>query len=144
MTYPPLTESLLEAYKAAEYIVDDDPPLVLKIGERNDGIRVLHVSFNVETSAFITAWNPGSKPLSLDENYDRQANLLADIETMRLNYFVGRGEDISGKWSEDSYLLLGINQDQADGLAIKYGQSAYVWIPMSGVPELRLAFNEPG
>ncbi len=144
MTHPPLTEDLLDAYKATEYIVDDDPPLVLKIGEQNDGIRVLHLSFNVETSAFITAWNPGSNPLPLDENYDRQANLLADVEIMRLNYFVGRSEDPNGKWSEDSYLLLGINQEQADALAIKYGQSAYVWIPVSGVPELRLAFTDPG
>ncbi|XOV85815.1 MAG: DUF3293 domain-containing protein [Pseudomonadota bacterium] len=143
MAHPPLTDDLLAAYKATDYIVEDDPPLILNIGEQNDGVRLLHLSFNVETSAFITAWNPGSNILPLDENYDRQADLLNDIEALRLNYFVGRGEHPDGQWSEDSYLLLGITQDQADALAIKYGQSAYVWIPMSGVPELRLAFNDP-
>lgn len=120
----------------SDYIVDDDPPLVMKIGEQNDGLRILFASFNVESAAFITAWNPGSRKLSVDENYDRQADLLAEIEKLRLNYFVGRGEHPNQSWYEESYLVLGITRTQADALAMQFDQNAYLFISMSGVPEL--------
>lgn len=136
MTQP--DPELIKAYEQTDYVVEDDPPLVMHIGEQNDGLRILFASFNVESAAFITAWNPRSQKLSLDENYDRQAKLLDEIEKLRLNYFVGRGEHPSEGWVEDSYLVLGINQDQAEALAREFEQHAYVWLPVSGVPELRL------
>ncbi|MCB1692396.1 MAG: DUF3293 domain-containing protein [Pseudomonadales bacterium] len=139
-----MDSNLLEKYRAADYIVDDDPPLVLRVDEQNDGVRVLFASFNVETGAFITAWNPASDPLSLDENYDRQAGLLSEIESLRLNYFVGRGEDPGGEWYEESYFVLGVTMEQAKGLAEQFGQNAFVWVPPSGVPELVLTSAAEG
>ena len=130
--------TLRRAYEQTDYIVDDDPPLVLRIGEPNDGARILFASFNVESAAFITAWNPRSRELPLDENYDRQADLLEAIEQLRLNYFVGRGENTEHGWHEDSYLVLGITLEQANALAQQFEQNGFVWIPMSGVPELVL------
>lgn len=128
--------ALEQAYLETDYRVDDDPPLSLRIGERNDGVRVLMASFNVESAAFITAWNPGSERLPEDDNYARQARLLDAIEQLRLNYFVGRGEHPKDGYGEDSYLVLGISRDQANELARQFGQAAYVWVTMSGVPEL--------
>lgn len=126
----------LRAWHETDYVVDDDPPLVLRIGERNDGLRILFASFNAESAAFITAWNPGGELASEDQNHDRQADLLAEIEQLRLNYFVGRGEHPASGRVEDSYLVLGITQDQATALARQFGQLGYVWIPISGVPEI--------
>jgi len=127
-------KDLLEAYRETDYIVEDVPPLLMRIDEQNDGLRILFASFNVECAAFITAWNPGSRELPLEENWSRQADLLHEIETLRLNYFVGRGE--RQDWQEDSYLVLGISREQATALAQQFGQHAFVWISMSGVPEL--------
>jgi hypothetical protein len=128
---------LIKRSEETDYIVDDDPPLVMHIGVRNDALRTLFASFSVETGAFLTAWNPGGVLAPIDDNYDRQADLLSDIETLRLNYFVGQGVHPAGDWQEDSYLVLGISQAEADELGRQYGQSAYVWISNSGVPELR-------
>ena len=133
-----MDETLMTAYRDTHYVVDDDPPLVLRIDERNDGVRILFASFNVESAAFITAWNPGSEPLGYGENVDRQADLLEDIEALRLNYFVGRGEHPLGLWAEESYFVMGISKDEAIELARKYGQHAFVWMGVSGVPELVL------
>ncbi len=132
-----MSPELLAKFRETDYIIDDDPPLILKIDEQNDALRALFASFGVETGAFITAWNPGGKLADIDANYDKQAELLSEIEQLRLNYFVGEGIHPDGSWREDSYLILGIQKDQADRLAEQFAQAAYVWLPVSGVPELR-------
>ena len=131
-----VSPELIKAYQETDYRIEDDPPLVMRIGERNDGVRILLASFNVESAAFITAWNPHSTQLLLDENYDRQARLLGEIEALHLNYFVGRSEHPFDGWSEDSYLVLGITKDQAMTLARQFDQNAFVWVGINGVPEL--------
>ena len=132
-----LTPELKAKFAQTDYIIDDDPPLILKVGERSDALRALFASFGVETGAFITAWNPGGVATDLDTNYDRQAELLTEIEALRLNYFVGVGEHPSGDWREESYLVLGIDQTAANQLARQFNQAAYLWLPISGVPELQ-------
>ncbi|MBO6556564.1 MAG: DUF3293 domain-containing protein [Pseudomonadales bacterium] len=129
-----LPAELLQAYLETDYFVSDDPPLMLRIGEENDDAKILLASFGVTTSALITAWNPGSEVLSEDENDSRQAALLGEIESKRLNYLVGYGE--RQDWLEYSYLVLGITRDEANELAEQFGQNAYVWIDQQGVPEL--------
>lgn len=128
--------TLTEKYEQTDYIVDDDPPIVMRIGERHDGIRILFASFGVESAAFLTAWNPGGQQLELDTNFDRQAELLSEVEQLRLNYFVGRGQHPTEDWCEDSYLVLGISRDDANRLAAQFEQNAYVWVPNTGIPEL--------
>ena len=129
-----LDPALLAAYMDTDYMVSDDPPLRLRIGERNDDARILLASFNVSTAAFITAWNPGSRRLTDEENEDRQAELLTEIEQRRLNYLVGVGE---GKdWQEYSYLVLGVSREDATALGRQFEQNAYVFLEIDGVPEL--------
>jgi len=129
-----LDPDLLRAYAETDYIVSDDPPLVLHVAEQNDDARILLASFGVTTAAFLTAWNPGSKKLSDDENLDRQMELLSEIEARRLNYLVGYGE--RGEWREYSYLILGIDRQDASELALQFEQNAYVWLDDAGVPAL--------
>jgi hypothetical protein len=129
-----LDPELLRAYEETDYIVSDDPPLVLRVGEQNDDARILLASFGVSTAVFLTAWNPGSEKLSEDENLDRQMELLSEIEARRLNYLVGYGE--RDEWREYSYLILGIDRQDASDLALKFEQNAYVWLDDTGVPTL--------
>ena len=126
--------SLRQKYLDTDYIISDDPPLLMKVGEQSDDLRVLLGSMGVEFAAFITAWNPHSEKLTDDENDDRQAVLLADIEKMRLNYLVGYGQ--GNDWQEYSYLVLGIDKEQATAMATRFEQNAYVWIGPAGIPEL--------
>ena len=126
--------SLRQKYLDTDYIISDDPPLLMKIGEQSDDLRVLLGSMGVESAALITAWNPRSEQLTDDENDDRQGMLLTDIEKIRLNYLVGYGQ--LDDWQEYSYLVLGIDQDQATAMAARFEQNAYVWIGPAGIPEL--------
>lgn len=130
-----MMDPALEAvYRDTDYYVSDDPPLRLRIDEQSDDAIILLASFGVSTAAFITAWNPGSEQLSTEENDERQSQLLSEIEKMRLNYFVGYGE--KDDWREYSYLILGIDKDDATALGKKFRQNAYVWIDESGIPRL--------
>ncbi len=129
-----LDAKVLQAYQVTDYIVSDDPPLTLNIGVPNDDARILLASFGVETAAFITAWNPGGKKLTDDENDERQVELLSEIEQRRMNYLVGYGE--RDDWREYSYLILGIDREDASALALQFDQNAYVWIDFRGTPEL--------
>ncbi len=129
-----LDPELLKAYLETDYFVSDDPPLLLRIGEENDDAKILLASFAVSSAAFLTAWNPGSQQLSDDENDARQAGLLSEIESRRLNYLVGYGQ--RGDWQEYSYLVLGVSKEEARELAETFEQNAFVWLDQSGVPEL--------
>lgn len=129
-----LDPELIAAYIETDYIVSDDPPLLLKIGEQNDGARILLASFGVTGGAFLTAWNPGSQKLSEDENDDRQMALLSEIEALRLNYLVGFGE--REDWREYSYFVLGPSMQTATELAQSFDQNAFVYVNESGMPEL--------
>jgi hypothetical protein len=129
-----LDPSLKQKYLDTDYLISDDPPLLMKIGEQSDDLRVLLGSMGVESAAFITAWNPHSEQLTDDENDDRQAGLLSDIEKLRLNYLVGYSQ--CDDWREYSYLVLGLDKDQATSMAIRFEQNAYVWIGPAGIPEL--------
>lgn len=129
-----LPQALLNQYSDTDYIISDDPPLLLRVGDQNDDARILMASMGVSTAAFITAWNPGSNPLSDDENDGRQAELLDEIEKRRLNYLVGYGERTD--WREYSYLILGIAQSDASELAAQFEQNAYLWVGEDGLPEL--------
>ena len=129
-----IPEELMNAYLDTDYIVSDDPPLLLRIGEASDDARIMLASLGVSTAAFMTAWNPRSELLSDSDNDDRQANLLSEIEMRRLNYLVGYAE--REDWREYSYLILGISRDEATALAGQFEQNAYVWLPDNGIPEL--------
>ncbi len=129
-----LDESLRLKYLDTDYIISDDPPLLMRISEQSDDLRVLLGSMGVESAAFITAWNPRSEQLTDAENDDRQGVLLTDIEKLRLNYLVGYSQ--REDWREYSYLVLGIQEDQATEMAIRYEQNAYVWIGPAGIPKL--------
>ena len=126
--------SLRQKYLDTDYIISDDPPLLMKIGEQSDDLRVLLGSMGVESAALITAWNPRSEQLTDDENDDRQGVLLTDIEKIRLNYLIGYGQ--LDDWQEYSYLVLGIYKDQATAMATRFEQNGYVWIGPAGIPEL--------
>ena len=129
-----LDPDLLEAYLQTDYIVSDDPPMLMNIGVQSDDARILLASFNTDCGAFITAWNPRSTLLNDEDNDDRQAALLAEIELRRLNYLVGYGE--REEWREYSYFILAISREEASELAHQFEQNAYVWVGADGAPEL--------
>ena len=126
-----------QAYRTAEYYIEDDPPIRFEIDQPHQGLALLLMSFDVEQAVWITAYNPGSQPHSEDDNLTNQMQLLERIETMRLNYFVGHSCDAAGDWFEPGYLVLGMDETVGIELGREFGQHAVVFIQPSGEPKLR-------
>lgn len=132
--------SLIRAYREAKYVIEVDDPIILRIGQANRRLKEILKTHGVATAAFITAFNPFSETLSDDENLKAQSSLLAEIKGLELSVIHGYGQDVDGQWPrEQSVLVLGITETQAEALSDRYGQNAFVWIgSLDAFPMLRL------
>jgi len=129
----------VSAYQSTEYLIFAQPPFILRVDQSNNHLVELHQQHQPSSSAFITAWNPYSKPMSDEENAKRQDKLIASIKERGFPYYLGEGKDPSGKWpGEASILILGISLDEAKELGTEWGQNAIIWTGADGVPQLIL------
>ncbi len=97
----------------------------LRVGEHNLQLDDLLARFSAEAWAYITAFNPGSRRLSADENQRRQRQLCATVD--ELGYATLRGQGIGdvGEWpAEESILIIGIGEPMARTLGQRFGQNA--------------------
>lgn len=117
-------EHLFEAYRTSRYEVRaPSGAIVLRHCERSAQLDALLDPARPEW-AFVTAWNPASRPLSAAENERRQQGLLAELRG-RFQTLPGRGAG-EGWEPEESVLVLGIPKDEAILLGRRFGQLAIV------------------
>lgn len=132
-----MTPELQKAFEETHYIVHDQPPFTLRIGQACPALDELLQAGGYTGAAFITAWSPYSQSLSQEENASRQRALLIDIQARGLASLPGIGQHPDNGWpGEESVLVLGIDLEAAKALAMKHGQWAFVWAAAAGVPEL--------
>ena len=139
LTHTEIPEAAIEAYKAACFRVWIEGGFTLELGEINQQLVRLFAKDQVESAAFITAYNPFSQPTTEHENAAAQAEMEAEIESLNLDFYPGQGEDPTGQWAgETSALVMGIGLEQAKMLGVKYQQNAIVWIGRDAKPQLLL------
>jgi hypothetical protein len=84
----------------------------------------------ITCAALITAFNPHSVLSTAEENVRNHNAMIADIHMLGLRSLAAEGGDPSHVWSsEPSILILGISLADAESLADRYKQNAFVWIP---------------
>lgn len=121
---------LERAYREALYIVHaKDKNIHLKVGDSSSEMVELMRMHGVKSAALITAFNPRSVLVSAQENVRNHNVLVADINALGLESLSGEGGDLSNAWpSEPSVLALGISLQDAELLADRYQQNAFLWI----------------
>ena len=83
---------LLKAYRATTYRADaDGHRMDLRIGQPVDLRGLSPERQPVETWAFVSAANPGSRPLSTAENLERHQDLVATCTARGLVVYEGWG-----------------------------------------------------
>ena len=133
-----IDQQLLDAYRNTIYQVSD-LSLQIKIGERNRALEKILKKHGVASWAFISAWNPASKPLPEQENAARHQKLVAVAAANRWQYWEGRGIGADTSWQPElSLLILGISKATALELGQQFGQNAIVFGESRRAPELLL------
>ena len=115
---------LIKAYTETNFTVYE-PAIVIRVGQINSRLDELLSQSNEISWAYITAWNPYSEPTDKQMNEERNDQLRKDI--IHYKFFDGEGVGADPTWEpEKSFLIIGINKDEAITIGKKYRQNAIV------------------
>ena len=125
-----ISPKLIKAYREAIYVVHlGDREIALQVNKASPQLASLMAEWEVSTAAFLTAFNPYSITLDSRENEVRQKKMWADAQPICPKIFPGIGRDINDQWPHElSMLALGINLQDAQTLADRYEQNAFLWV----------------
>lgn len=121
--------SLVRAYRRARYEVFL-PSRAITFGIRQASRDIGHVMRDAacNTAALLTACNPHSQVASDEENRKAYEALQSAVTAGGWRNVPTRASAPDGQGpAEPGLLVLGIAQHQADALADRFGQHAYVW-----------------
>jgi hypothetical protein len=124
-----MTDALFAAYRNTSFFATTPSGrLCLRVGDISRELDGLLVARGARTWAYVTAFNPGSIPLSSAENELRHERLVREMERCGYTAFAGEGVGDDGQWPpERSLLILGIARDEAIRLGHEFGQRAVVY-----------------
>lgn len=125
-------------YRATTFRVETpDGHIDIRVGEKHAGIDALLSRHNATDWAYITAWNPGSRPLSADQNEVAHLTLRQTIRDRGFECYVGDGIPDNEGWApERSVWIAGIGRAEAIALGMRFAQSAIVVGSFGEIAEL--------
>jgi len=125
---PDFTDELWNAYLATKYRASTPiGEITIQIDKPHPELDLLLENHCVEQWAFITAWNPFSEELSLEENTVRHEQLVGKVRELGYIAFEGAGIPENTNWQpETSLLILGVGENMAIDVGIEFGQNAIV------------------
>uniref|UniRef100_UPI0040494B10 DUF3293 domain-containing protein n=1 Tax=Flavobacterium sp. TaxID=239 RepID=UPI0040494B10 len=123
-------QEIHQAFLDTTYKVFAKPNFIIKIN------KVIAETQHLNSWAFITAWNPLPKILTIEQNRQRNRQLEDDLIKLDLKYCTSIGISEDDKWSEESFFIENISVPKANQLAVKYGQLAFVFGQKNEVAEL--------
>ncbi len=130
-----MDKQLIQAYRNACYRVFGAPEFVLQVDRQSSELMAWQRAHRVGSSAFLTAFNPGSRLLPAEHNRANHASLIEALDG--LVHVAARGEDPDGEWpDEEGVLVAGIEREQARQLARRFGQKAFLHAADDAVPRL--------
>jgi Protein of unknown function (DUF3293) len=116
------TISLIESYLKTRYLVFD-PSLSISAESFNPALDDFLKEQGKKEWAYLTAFNPRSKVISMKENQSRNRELKLELNSYLVLEGEGKGEDPD--WiPESSFLVLGIPEKKAIFLGKKFQQNA--------------------
>ena len=124
---PPIDEQLKQAYLSSLYRVSD-PAFDIRIGITHEPLDQWLATRGYSCWAFVTAWNPKSSLLSIEENEARHQALMVEVASLGYSWQEGWGIGQDGSWApEKSILVPGIMLKEAISIARQFGQLAIVF-----------------
>ena len=134
-----IDRNTIQAFLETEYQVFGDSPFTLRIGQPNFALATACKRRCAESGAFITAFNPNSKPLDDSANAERHYSLRRELMERNLVFIEGVGKHPSSGWpGEASFFIFGIDLEIARDLSRQLQQDAFVWAGPDWLPQLIL------
>ena len=132
-----LDEALLKAYNETEYRLLLEPVIVLVPGQTSSAADDLLNSLGNSSGILMTAYNPTNVTKTAAENAKAQNQLIEDINSRGLQHLPAEGVGMDGLWPpEPSIFLCGLNSTEANDLAVKYQQAAFVEIQIGSLAKV--------
>ena len=130
--------TLRSAYLSTTYraFIDNESQLDIIVGQANHALDQLLSLEEVDSYAFITAWNPFSKTVSEEQNHAANEVLKHELRPYSVYEGIGIPKQPSEWDGEQSFLVLGINKAEATRLGKKYEQNAIIYGEASSEPVL--------
>jgi hypothetical protein len=142
-----LTPELEAAYRRARYrVLLAEGAIELAIDAASPELDLALAARGVERWGWITAVNPGSKPLDEARNRSRDGELRELLASAGLATVAGEALDPEGRWPvEPSHLVFDVDVERLRELARRFGQIAFV-VGVRGAPPRLVATAdvEPG
>tara|TARA_R110002049_G_scaffold129639_12_gene287589 strand:+ start:517 stop:915 length:399 start_codon:yes stop_codon:yes gene_type:complete len=130
---------MIAAYEAAEYRVEVDPTIHLRIGQASEALARLMADKSMTTAAFLTACNPHGQMLGAADNAIRTAALGEELERFAPLVLPACGVDPNGRWpDEPGFLAVGCPPAIIEALGRRHRQNAVVLCGEDAVPRLVL------
>ncbi len=123
--------ALLAAYRATRVEVTL-PSGVVVLSAADEAPLTLPAA--LQPSAWIlTAWNPWSQPLSLEENQRRNEALQVALQELAVRVYPAVGRAREGDWWEASFAVVGLDEASALSLGRRFGQNAVFQVTEGGL-----------
>lgn len=114
-----------------------------RIDETHSELDTLLDERDADQWAYITAWNPASRPLATEDNHARKAHLEQELTAAGYPLYPGEGVPDNDDWEpEKSVLVVGISRQLAVRFGVKYGQNAIVCGRVGEAPVLAWCIGE--
>jgi hypothetical protein len=131
-----ISKELLLGYEATCYSILN-PKIDIYLGKENEALQSFLKEHDFKSWCFITAWNPFSKALSVEENIPLNSLLEQDLTVYEV--YPSEGKDTIGNWDpEISFFVGNISREDAIYLGKKYQQNAIVFGEINESAELIL------
>lgn len=132
---------LATAYAAAHYaVVLDGDAIGLRVGDPAGDVEAYWAA---RRYAFITAWNPASRPLSDEANNLADARLEARLEALDLSFHPAWASDHDRQWRESGWLVADLVLPLLDTLACEFGQAGVLYWEHGEPVRLRMMLERP-
>ncbi len=131
-----ISEEIKTAYLETSYrVYAPAGTITLRIGESSAALDRLLVEHGSDFWAFITAFNPRSKPLGAETNEVRHLELIERVRGYKT--FEGESQADDLKWpAEKSLLIIGIEPEVAVETGKHFNQNAIVIGRLNESPQL--------
>ncbi len=133
-----ISEELINAYMETNYFIDKIS-IPLKINKYNSFLQNIYDNNNINTCAYITAYNPYSKRVNIDKNIKNNESLKSLLDEKNYKYIEGFGSHPSNEWEKEySFFIINIDYNSACDIGRKYNQNAILWCNDNCIPQLIL------